>query len=369
MARELILIFPAGMPRSVVYLNKCKEEGREVIGSSSLAYDPAQELYPVWAPLPYVTDPSFDEALQQLVTEFGISEVYTPNLVVWNYLDQHLFSLAPGVRLANSSPVDEALGGYRAALKNAKAFFEAPLPLSMESAHPMPSIIELASLCRYADLIPGMCDDEKFHVLLEISRHSVNGDIVEIGSWWGKSAFILAWLAKQFQIGNLLCVDPWSNAHLLQNEKIVDSCSAQVDADEALNVFQIGLLPFNAKHINYLCMTSSEGSKLYSDVHVVSSAHFGETLYTGKISILHIDGNHTYDAVQTDIDAWGGFVVDGGWIIFDDYRWPYGEGPKKVGDEFVEENLSRISTAFVMGGALFIQISQSRTIIKSTHTI
>src|SRR5258707_10756515 len=49
---------------------------------------------------------------------------------------------------------------------------------------------------RYADIIPGMCDDDKFHALLETARYSVNGDIVEIGSWWGKSAFILARLAR-----------------------------------------------------------------------------------------------------------------------------------------------------------------------------
>ena len=224
MARRPILIFPAGMPRSVTYLNNCKEEGREVIGSSSLAYDPARQLYPAWARLPYVTDPNFDEAFQRLVAQFDIGEVYTPNLVVWSYFEQHLGRLAASVVLANTSPVEEVLGGYRAAIKKAKSFTETPLPLSIEPAtHPMPSIIELASLCRYADLIPGMCDDEKFHVLLEIARHSVKGDIVEIGSWWGKSAFILAWLAQHFQTGNLLCIDPWSNAHLVQNEKIVES--------------------------------------------------------------------------------------------------------------------------------------------------
>lgn len=157
----------------------------------------------------------------------------------------------------------------------------------------MPSNIELASLCRYADLIPDMCEDEKFHVLLEIARHSVKGDIVEIGSWWGKSAFILAWLAQHFKIGNLLCVDPWSNAHLVQNEKIVDSDSARVDADEALNVFQIGLLPFIAKHINYLGMTTADGAKRYSDKRIVTSRYFGETWYADKISNLHIDSNHT----------------------------------------------------------------------------
>jgi len=345
------------MPRSVAFLNKCKEEGRTVIGSSSLAYDPSRELYPAWASLPYVTDSTFDEALQRLITEFDIGEVYTPNLVVWNYLEQHLSRLATGVALANTSPVDEVLGGYRAALTKAKVFAETPLPLLIgQSTHPLPSLIELAGLCRYADLIPGMCDDEKFHVLLEIARHSVKGDIVEIGSWWGKSAFILAWMAQHFQIGNLLCVDPWSNAYLVQNETIVDSGSAQVDADEALQVFQIGLLPFNVSHINYLRMASAEGAQHYADAHIITSEHFGETRYAGNISILHIDGNHAYDAVKTDIAAWGRFVAVGGWIIFDDYMWPYGDGPRRVGDAFLETECGRIETAFVMGGALFIRL-------------
>jgi hypothetical protein len=74
---------------------------------------------------------------------------------------------------------------------------------------------------------------------------------------------------------------------------------------------------------------------------------------------LHIDGNHAYEAVKTDITAWERFVVDGGWIIFDDYNWPYGDGPRRVGDEFLEKNLAKISTAFVMGGALFIQLTLS----------
>ena len=180
--------------------------------------------------------------------------------------------------MANSSPVDEVLGGYREALKKAKVFAGTSLPLSFKQAvHPMPTVIELAGLCRYGDLVRGMCDDEKFHALLEIARHSVKGDIVEIGSWWGKSAFILAWLARHFEIGSMLCVDPWSNAHLVQNEKIVDNSSAQVDADEALNVFQIGLLPFNANHINYLRTISAEGAQRYAVERVIASEHFGET--------------------------------------------------------------------------------------------
>ena len=47
--------------------------------------------------------------------------------------------------------------------------------------------------------------------------------------------------------------------------------------------------------------------------------------------------------------------MDGGWIVIDDYTWPFGDGPRRVGDEFLAANRDRISAAFVMGGALFIR--------------
>ena len=46
-------------------------------------------------------------------------------------------------------------------------------------------------------------------------------------------------------------------------------------------------------------------------------------------------------------------MADGGWVIFDDYLWPYGDGPKKVGDDFVDANQSKIASAFTMGGGAF----------------
>lgn len=353
-----VLIFPAGMPRALDFLQKCLQEKRDVIGASSLGYDASREKYPAWLHLPYVTDPSFDEALKLAVIKFGISEIYTPNIVVWDHLNRTLGTLLPDVKLANVSPVDEVLSGYRGALAKARYLVANPLPLSSKiQPRSALSEIEAAGLIRYSDLIPGMCDDDKFRALFEITRYSVAGDLVEIGSWWGKSAFILSRLAQNFGIGKLLCVDPWSNEHLIQNEKAVDSSSAQVDADEALKIFQIGLLPFNAGHINYLRMPSVDAAKSYESSKSVSTAAFGQTEYAGQISILHIDGNHTYEAAKADVESWAKFVTAGGWIIIDDYIWPYGDGPKRVGDEFLEKNAPKIVTSFVMGTALFIQLS------------
>ena len=296
--------------------------------------------------------------LHKCVEKFGIDEIYTPNIAVWNHLNQMLEKLNLGVALANESPVDEVLDGYRAAIRKARSLASNQLPLASNCPpRPLLSEIEVAALSRYADIIPGMCDDNKFQALIDIGRYSVNGDIVEIGSWWGKSAFILARLAQCFDIGKLLCVDPWSNEHLVQGEKIVDSGSALADATEALTVFQIGLLPFNSDHINYLHMTSVNAAEHYRKFRSASTEAFGHTEYTGNVSILHIDGNHTYEAARADVDSWGSLVVGGGWIVIDDYIWPYGDGPKRVGDKFLEKNDSRISTAFVMGAALFIQLA------------
>lgn len=355
-----ILIFPGGMPRSLEYLQKCLREGQAVIGASSLDYDVSREKYPAWLYLPFVTQPEFDNALKQAILTFDIGGVYSPNPVVWNYLNRVLKEIAPGIPLANDSPVSMELSGYRAARNHARAMLERPLPLASDFAVKPPiSEIELASLFRHADLIPGMCDDEKICALCEIARHSPPGDIVEIGSWWGKSAFVLARLARCYEIGNLLCVDPWSNEHLIQNDEkgLVDSGSAQMDAEEALIVFEMNLLPYSSNHVNYLRMPSTDGAKHYLDHRCVTTASFGTTNYRGHIAILHIDGNHSYAAAKADIASWSGFVVNSGWIIIDDYIWPYGDGPQRVGDEFLAENNERVEVAFVMGSALFLQLS------------
>ena len=354
-----ILIFPGGMPRSLEYLQNCLRDGLPVIGASSLDYDVSQAKYPSWLFLPYITQPGFDEAMKQAILTFGIGGVYSPNPVVWGYLKRKLQEIAPGVALVNESPVDAELLGYRAARAWARDRLDHPLSLASGStpkAHL--SEIELASLFLHAESIPGMCDRDKFCALYEIARRSPSGDVVEIGSWWGKSAFILARLARCYGIGNLLCVDPWSNEHLVQNDAggLVDAESARMSAEEALAVFEMNLLPYNANHVNYLRMPSTDGASHYTYNSSVTTESFGTTDYRGEIAILHVDGNHSYEAVKEDMAIWSRLVAKGGWIVIDDYNWPFGDGPRRVGDVFLTENRTKIETAFVMGGALFIQL-------------
>ena len=354
-----ILIFPAGMPRSIEYLEQCLRNGWAVLGSSSLAYDVAKSKYPAWAPLPFITDPGFDGALASLIAEHEIAGIYTPNLVAWSYLNRMLTTIAPGVPLINDSPIREEVTGYNAATRRCQHLLEKNLSLASSTPQkPAASELELSALLRHASLIPGMCDDEKIAALCEIARHSVAGDIVEIGSAYGKSAFVLSRLAHLYGIGATLCVDPWKNEYLIQHDStgLVDTFVKEVDSDEILRVFEMSLLPYSNGNLNYLRLPSTQAVHHYATHGEATTTAFGTTAYCGKIAILHIDGNHSYDAVRDDVAAWSDHVASGGWIIIDDYVWPYGDGPQRVGDQFLSDNQSRISSAFVMGTALFLQL-------------
>lgn len=354
-----ILIFPAGMPRSLEYLEQCQRNGQVVIGSSSLAYDVAKAKYPAWAYLPYITDPAFNDALATLIAEHDIAGIYTPNPVAWAFLNKALDVIAPNVPLVNPFPGHGELSGYHTAIKRSKQLLDQTLSVeSSVSAKPAISDIELSAIFRHANIIPGMCDDEKISALCEIARHTVAGDVVEIGSAYGKSAFVLARLARLYGIGKTLCIDPWKSEYLVQNDAagLVDDCIEYFDYDETLRIFEMNLLPYSNGDINYLRLPSTDAAQHYASRNVVTTHSFGQTSYSGKIALLHIDGNHSYDAVHADALAWRRHVVPGGWIIIDDYIWPYGDGPQRVGDQLLAQYRERISSAFVMGTALFLQL-------------
>lgn len=351
-----VLIFPAGMPRSLAYLERALADGQRVIGSSSLGHDPARVRYPEWAHLPYITADDFDEALRRVISEFDIGGIFTPNPVVWDYLNRCIAQAFPGVALVNTSPVVSEVAPYHKALQFGATVLADPLPVATDGpVRSSLSALEIASLFRHAESIPGMCDHEKIRALCELFRHAPTGDVVEIGSWWGKSAFVLARLATCYGVGNLLCVDPWSNQHLLQKDEkgLVDS--VPVNADEALTVFQLNLLPYAHGAVNYLRLPSVEAAAEYRRSRVVANPVFGKTHYTGRIAVLHIDGNHGYENVSADIAAWASLVQPSGWIVIDDYLWPYGDGPKQAANEFLFNSQPKVECAFFMGGALFIK--------------
>jgi hypothetical protein len=325
------------------------------VGASSLAHDPAQCNYTEWISLPWIGDGDFSIALSRCLADHRIDAVFTPHPVVWSVLRELLPKVSPEVGLETVEPWAGELADYRAYRDAAARFISHPLPLAA-SRNPAAGMTwpKLAALVRLFQSTPGQCDDSKLEALASIFRCMPPGDIVEIGTLWGRSAVALAFLSRHYQIGNLLCVDPWRREDLRQDIPQLDAVFSDTPMDEIFEAFRINLAPF-AGRVNYSRARSKDAAEIYGAQRCFTTEDFGRTDYAGEIALLHIDGNHALAAVRSDIRAWAHFVRPSGWIVFDDYCWPFGTGVTVAADEFLHETGGSLASAFVAGEALFVQ--------------
>jgi len=354
---EAVLVFPAGMPEGLAFRDRAKAMGLRVVGASSLDRDPAEGAYEAWEHLPYVNDPGFDAALAEVIRRHDVSAVHAPHYIVWKHLAERLGQIAPGARLSGGSQPLDNERAYRG-LRERIAVLKSPCFWPAVTGKPRLSKLEKVGLIRMVDAIPGMCGEEKMIAVMEVMRHTPPGDVVEVGSWWGRSAAMLVWLAAHYEVGKVLCVDPWLNDALAQGEPIVDSASADLDAEEALRIFEINVAPLARGDLNYLRMRSTEAAARFTPGLTVRTDAFGATTYEGRIAFLHIDGNHAEPEVAADTALWTPHVRAGGWIVFDDYEWAFGDGVRRVADAFVAANADRIAARFQAGAALFVQLKR-----------
>lgn len=351
-----VLVLPGGMPASLRFIDGCKRLGIKCVGASSLPGDQAAQAYAAWAYIPSITSDAFESALQQVIGEHKIERIFVPHLVVWQFLDRHLDRIAPGVVLIGPSPIDVEMMPYRSADRWARD--EVPLALTSEPLRDAPTRRQRQAYWHHVERVPGMCDTAKLAAMLSIFNSAPAGDIVEIGSWWGRSAVAFALLNQNADLGTLLCVDPWDDEAIVQHDSpaILNETSHSANTDEAFAVFCCNLLPYSSGRTNYLRMPSVEAAKRYADGNV-TSPEFGTTFLQCSISILHIDGNHDYKAVHADIDSWSPYLRSGSWVIFDDYVWSFGDGPRLVADAYLRQHQAQIGCAFACGSALFVQLA------------
>jgi len=353
---ETVLVFPCGLPDSVAYAAEARSAGKRVVGASSLRFDPAAAHYDDWHYLPYVHEDDFREHLMRTLETTGARAVFTPHDVVSTVLSETLPDL-PGVRLLNMSPVAAKMREYAALNHRADAIASAE-DWFTEAMRPRLSGAKLAGTLRLVDTIGGMTDHDKIAAVIESFRCAPRGDIVEIGSWWGRSAALMLLLSRHYDIGNVLCVDPWINDRAVTDQGVeaLDVSSARVDWDDACMIFQCNLAPLAEGRLNVFRGVSAEAAERYRPDAVIASEIFGTTRYTGQISVLHIDGNHAFESADTDARLWTPHMAPGGIVIFDDYVWAFGDGPKRVGDAYLAANADRIAFSFVMGTALFVKL-------------
>lgn len=365
-----LLIFPVNIDASATWVTTARALGYRVIGASSEPTDPGIYDIDALEYLPYITSPEFNASLQSLVSQEGITRIYTAHQGVWAHLDYLLpllFGSAPalGPQLCRPHPhaveyreVDRSIqwGRYLVEEHTAECIAEGQQPVAKAL-----SIYQYAGLHRQFVRTPGQCDEDKLRALCSLMRLAPKGDIVEIGSLYGRSALALASLAGYYEIGTTVCVDPWGFAHARdQGEKatILNGNGINIDFEGIFRNFLVSAS--QVKNLGYIRLPSEQGIEYYRQAvgaGQLFSKHLSPSPLTGSISLLHIDGNHAYESVAADVQAWLPMVVKGGWLLLDDYLWAFGDGPRRVGDELLSEG--GFDCAFVFADTLFLRKASS----------
>jgi predicted O-methyltransferase YrrM len=153
-------------------------------------------------------------------------------------------------------------------------------------------------------------------LLLSLSQ-TLKGDIVEIGSWEGKSTSFLAKSIEMSNNGKVYAIDHFIIPEHLKHKK-------KFKRDLKKN-FQDNMKKLTLdKHITLLNMPSSKAIIKLKEQDV-------------KIRFLFIDGLHTYEGVKEDFENYFPLVIKGGLIVFDDFS-DWHPGVKKLISEAIKKN-------------------------------
>lgn len=350
------LVFPAVNAAALDYLKAARSRGERVVCAASVANDEiaaeAGELHR----LPSIHDADFAARFFALADTHAVDRVLCPVSTVHAFMTRFLAQQRPDLQLVGESPVQQQIAAHRSLIARAQRL----MPLVQLCADGAPTLTphEVAGVLRQASLIYGESNDDKLAAMMGIFARAPRGDVIEIGSLLGRSAFVLLYLGWRHHVGPLLTVDPWAAAECVQR----DSPSALQDVTEEWDYevlsegFMLNLVPCRADDHAHLRLSSEAGFAVYSSGDSILSPLHKPVAYSGRIAVIHIDGNHDYVAVRKDCALWLDRLVPGGWLILDDYVWTHGDGPQRVGDALLHDQPERIECAFVCGKALFVKL-------------
>jgi MMP 1-O-methyltransferase len=121
------------------------------------------------------------------------------------------------------------------------------------------------------------------------------GQIVEIGSYLGRSTIVLARAAADADAGPIYAVDPHTAMLTVANE------TPRNTHDEFLaNVRRAEV----EEHVRSLLALSTDAARSWDG---------------GPVSLLFIDGYHSREAVLEDWHGWAPYLTDDACVVFDDY--------------------------------------------------
>lgn len=139
-----------------------------------------------------------------------------------------------------------------------------------------------------------LTDGQAARLAAAASRARPAGAVVEIGSFRGKSAVVLAAGA-----GSLVAIDPHAGSDRGPQEIAADSSRGDADYD--------------AFHAN---LAAAGVADLVRHVRKFSADAHGDV--TGPLSLLYVDGAHRFGPAREDLRDWGKRVAPGGVMLVHD---------------------------------------------------
>jgi hypothetical protein len=358
---SVTLVFPVSTPDGRAYLKQALERGEQVVGASCDTSDPTDGAAP-WIRLPLVHEPEFFEGFLDLVQAHGVTQIHAAAHMVHASLGHMLRERGlTRLRIINRSALEQEFARWDDIFARAEHWKR--LIVALAPAQAPLELTFLAGVIRLAFDLFGESYDDKLAALLACLLDAPDGDIVEIGSLFGRSASVL--LSGRALGGaerRLFVFDPWSTEAGAQKAlpQILQDYTRAAGLERVALAFEAtfaALAPQGA--MTAYRTPSASGNAIYrgeADGETVRLLKARPALKPdGRIALLHIDGNHDAAYVSDDVLLWSPLVAPGGWVVIDDYCWRYGDGPKRAGDALLERWGDGVARAFVAGDCLFIQ--------------
>lgn len=193
----------------------------------------------------------------------------------------------------------------------------------------------IAHIERLVHDVPGWCPLDQLHSLFMLAMSSAHlaGDILELGSWCGRSAVALAMATRLTGKGHLHCVDlfpekgDWHENADGTYSMLVTVNGRKLGAYQQQTVwrepYERDILPVYDHHNGILDIFKETLHERDLSAFVTpykgDLGMFVEQAPTDlALRMAFIDGDHSYEAVSNDIQNVERFLLPGGWICFDD---------------------------------------------------
>ena len=355
---NVTLIFPAVDQSALDYLTAAQHRGEQTVCAASVSSELLTSNGVQLLHLPSIYAEDFAACFLDLLQAYPVKRLYSPVSSVYDFMQRFIHNHQLQIEMVGQSPIRQQVQQHRQLMARA-ARLSGFVGLCAGGKQAL-SLIEVAGVLRQVSLIYGESNDDKLAALMGIAATVPEGDVIEIGSLMGRSAFVLSYLAMKYHIGPLLTVDPWGREEAIQTDSSV-SFQSLVDVWDFKVLsegFYVNMVPFNRGQHAHLQLPSMLAYREYATNKVFSSPSNEIVHFSGQISLIHIDGNHDFARVQEDCAHWLTRLKPGAWLILDDYIWAHGDGPYRIGNQLLLDRASDIALSFVCGKALFIQFNK-----------